>query len=813
MSQELVQEFAQLHQQFIEGLPSHAHQFGQVWSRLRWENWEEEGVKDLQDFLQRLSTTSANHKLSDISDQAQYLAIYLSELLELRRRPGNNECNHLDVKIEALKQLMLSAGQQTDPAPRARQTDKLGSQRIYIIDQDQGHAALLSNILTRAGFKTVGFVDVKTCLRHSSDAPDAILLDADQHPEGQLVAIQSLKEAYPVSTPLLLMSGRGEVHNRLHALRAGCEDYLLKPLNFELLLEKLLQSLHHTSRVARVLIIDPDTDAAEFAAEVLRYAGMDVMCINNPLKGIEKAAQFQPDLLLAEMHMNDISGIELVRLLRQDPDLVLLPVVFMTGDTDPGLHLRISALGINDLLPKPVEAEQLTQIVERTLISTQALKDRVARVERQGLQTQQVNTSSFFAAVEEEIRAKCPSDTQSAIYYFTPNRLDAIDHQLDRLQLNNLHEQFCAYLGQILGADEHWLNLSPLVACVLAGRRSPDYHAQRSEQLVRHLSRYAFDSSAKIVRIDFGRSVTSLDHHLENAHQALLAAESSFVLTGENLDELLLATEDSFVDDALGSTAKPLKLDLSQLNMNRDLALSFQPIISVEAEKINHFSVLVRLRLESGELVNASRFLHHFNENGTRPELDLWVLQQAIAVLSTDTNISAEAILFIHLARETLEHESFYERFGQLLQESGLPNANRLAFMLEEPWVEDNRQAALMVAQALLDMGCSICLARAGSTPSSLQIIQQLPMHYLRLTPELTRPPEDLDVLQEIIRAAQDEDVQVIATQVESSRNLSNLWMQGVRLFEGFFIQAPEHELPSQKDLVTTKEYAEPSRF
>lgn len=824
MPQELAQEFAQLRQQFIDGLAHHAHQLGQVWGRLHWETWDERGLNDLQQFLHKLGVTSANYGYLELSNAARYLATYLSELLDLQRRPGNNECNHIDEKIEALKLLMHNASltalhRPGIHSPTSANQAKFNGQLIYVIDGDQGHASLVCNFLERAGFTCQRFASVSECLTQTPElAPEAIVLDADLHPEGSLAVIHSLKGLFAGPAPIILMSARTDLHTRLRALRAGCEDYLLKPLDFDLLLEKLFHSLRHPNRTYRVLIVDDDRDLAEFEAEVLRYAGMEVTCVDNPLKSLEKAGQFKPDLVLLDMHMPEINGLELAKLLRQDPAFVLLPIVFVTADTNLELHRQIQALGVNALLVKPIEPEQLIQVVNQALSSTQALKNRVARITQQSQQPHQLNSAYFFAAVDEEIHARRLGREQSALYYLSPAHYEDLQFQLDRIELSSLQEQFCTYLAQILGPDEHWLNLSPLVACVLAGRRSLQYHYQRGEQLTRHLSSYDYQRAQGKVQLEFTLGLVGLEPSLGNVHRALLAAESAFdlecgqkpITTADSPEDYLHIPQ---LNDKLDNSEDFSRLDLSQLNVQQDLTLAYQPIISLEAEHIEHFEVLVRLHLDNGEQVSASQFIHQLESAGKRQELDRWVLQQAVSTLAENPNIREEATLFIHLARETLEHKSFFSLTANVLHASRLRGSGRLVFMLEEPWVEANPQKALLVAKALLDIDCGLCLTQAGSTASCGQIIRQLPLHYLRLSPKLTHQAYDPILLKDILATARQEQIQVIATQIEDSRNLSSLWMAGVRLFEGFFIQAPDSAFHLQNDLVFTKEFVEQGRY
>src|SRR5690606_31890574 len=144
---------------------------------------------------------------------------------------------------------------------------------------------------------------------------------------------------------IVLMSGRTDLNAKLRALRAGSTDYLIKPLDFNFLIEKLLQLINLNNKTYRVMLVDDDESITRLQAEILRFAGMEVLSVNQPLHSLQHAAHFKPDLVILDMHMPDITGIELAVLLRQDTQFLLLPIIFVTADTDTNVHREIRALG------------------------------------------------------------------------------------------------------------------------------------------------------------------------------------------------------------------------------------------------------------------------------------------------------------------------------------------------------------------------------------------------------------------------------------------------------------------------------------
>lgn len=811
MPQEFRNQLERLRQQFAASLPERARRLEEIWSHLRHLNWSEQGITTLQQFAHKLIEAGTSFGFPELRHAAQQLENFITDLNELGRSFGGLEYAQLEDHIRQLSQIMAATANgsaRQDPLPSTIDTNsypEAQGKTIFLVDPDRVLAALCTAYLRKAGFAVEYFDNPQSCMqRLYLDSPAAILMDPDFERSGlqALGNLHRIKALLTHDTPIILMSGRTDVNAKLRALRAGSSDYLVKPLDFNFLVEKLVHIITQHTKTQRVMIVDDDPAMTSLQAEILRYAGMDVLCVNQPLHSLRRAAKFKPDLVILDMHMPDINGMELAVLLRQDPELLLLPIIFVTADTDTNLHKSIKALGINALLTKPFEVTELISVCEQALADTSALKNRIARVTRHTQQPQQINRSYFFAALEEELHNNSLGNQSSALYYFSIDKLADLTQQLGQVELIDLHDQFCRRLSETVGSDEQWMDLSSMVACVLAGKRSLEFHRQRGEQFTKHLSSQPYIIKGKSLSLQIKLGIAPLNSALGTANNALLRAEQAFEASISGV-----ATS--------GTTANSDKNlpDFSHVVFSRDLTLAFQPIISLEDAQIEHFSVLTRLRGEDGEPIAAGQFLSRITQPGKRLELDRWVLQQAVSAIAENSATREQATLFIHLAEETLQQSTFFSFAANVLRSSRLRGEERLVFMLEENWILNHFHQAREITKALRDIRCGICVTRAGENEQILTMLDDLALNYLRLSPKLTSDGANPKLLERLIAAATGRGVKVIATQIENSHNLSSLWMQGVRLFEGFFIQPPDTGFHLQNDIIFAKEFVQGNGF
>ena len=121
----------------------------------------------------------------------------------------------------------------------------------------------------------------------------------------------------------------------------------------------------------RVLIIDDDASALECFEQMLLDDGYDVRALQTVEAGLAEAAVQRPDIVLLDLHMPVMDGLECLRRLRSAPLELAVPVALLTGDyfLDDDVAHELQALGAR-IYFKPVWETDLRQILE-ALVSQQ----------------------------------------------------------------------------------------------------------------------------------------------------------------------------------------------------------------------------------------------------------------------------------------------------------------------------------------------------------------------------------------------------------------------------------------------------------
>jgi len=115
----------------------------------------------------------------------------------------------------------------------------------------------------------------------------------------------------------------------------------------------------------KILIIDDETDLLELIRDVLEEKNYQVFCASNGVDGILLNEQKNPDLIVLDLRMPEMDGIETLRNIRKADDNVI--VVILTGYGCPDTIRDATDLNVSEYLSKPFGNSELLDIIDKAL--------------------------------------------------------------------------------------------------------------------------------------------------------------------------------------------------------------------------------------------------------------------------------------------------------------------------------------------------------------------------------------------------------------------------------------------------------------
>ncbi|MCK4743344.1 MAG: response regulator [Sulfuriflexus sp.] len=245
--------------------------------------------------------------------------------------------------------------------------DKLGSQYVvYLMMTDDIMVASVASGLKSAHYEIryfSNFTDIKAACQKT--LPEIVIIDISSENNIDMIdEIISIKEMVENCPPIVAISDTDELTSRLEAARAGACRYFSKPFD----IDKLIHTLDGLMMEAvinpyRVLFIDNDEHFLKCSKEILSEEGFIAKAISNPLEGLKVLKEFKPDVIVMDVYMPGCTGPELVQVIRQDDDWALIPIIFLSAETDINSQLSAMKFGAADFLVKPVRNGKLIAAV------------------------------------------------------------------------------------------------------------------------------------------------------------------------------------------------------------------------------------------------------------------------------------------------------------------------------------------------------------------------------------------------------------------------------------------------------------------
>jgi diguanylate cyclase (GGDEF)-like protein len=325
-------------------------------------------ANNLDEELRQLAIAEAHKLVGTLGmfdlDEGSRLAREIEYLFESKQPLNPSQKEHLVEAIAAIQQ-------ELERTIAQRSLELLGNDERPVILIVEGDRVLAQDLATEVASRGM-HAQVMTDLATARDwlykkRPDAVLLDLSWATlEDNLTWLRELS-AYSPPVPVLVLTERDNFLDRVQVARLGGRGFLQKPVSAPQVIEAIAQFLDRSrTNESRVMVVDDDPQILKSLRKLLEPWGIKLATVDNPLRFWEILESTSPDLLILDVQIPQISGIELCQVVRNDPRWATLPVLFLTARTDVKTMHRVFEVGADDYVMKPiVEPELLTRILNR----------------------------------------------------------------------------------------------------------------------------------------------------------------------------------------------------------------------------------------------------------------------------------------------------------------------------------------------------------------------------------------------------------------------------------------------------------------
>ncbi|SKB13962.1 Multi-component transcriptional regulator, winged helix family [Planktothrix sp. PCC 11201] len=250
--------------------------------------------------------------------------------------------------------------------------------QVWIISQDQLLIESVQIAANNLGIKTQILTDLSliTAIQlqsHKKSYPPLVFLDFDFYFSYELLT-QLTQQTPPI--PVIVLTQQKNLTQRVKVAQFGGQGFLEKPITSEQIIKLMMDTFRQNcSFNAKVLIVDDDAQILATFQTLLEPWGIQTFTVEDPRNFWEILKTTTPDLLILDIEMPYLDGIELCQIVRADSRWKSLPVMFLTAHTNRDLQHQVFMVGADDYLTKTTEASILVNRILNRLRRTQSLRE------------------------------------------------------------------------------------------------------------------------------------------------------------------------------------------------------------------------------------------------------------------------------------------------------------------------------------------------------------------------------------------------------------------------------------------------------
>ncbi|HEV7491892.1 MAG TPA: EAL domain-containing protein [Rhodanobacteraceae bacterium] len=594
---------------------------------------------------------------------------------------------------------------------------------------------------------------------------------------------------------LIALSEDSELPRRLRAVRAGCDAFIAlpaKPADVIARIGELIET--ERTNPYRIMIVEDDRSQTLFAESILRKAGMETLAINEGLSALDELDRFRPELILMDLYMPDVDGMELTALIREREAFISTPIVFLSGESDADKHFEALNAGGDDFLSKPIRPKHLISAVTNRVRRARQMSSRqlaTAASTSAASIDGTVSREALLQRLAEWLAMEDAPTRAGGLLVFELEDATALRARLGETRGDRLLGEIGQFLASHAGPKDLVAREGDSGFLLLNSDREVAALEGYAANIRDRLARETFASAEAAARFMLDAGVCAFRDSGGDALAMLNTAKATVAKARkEGRHGVFLVHDANTTNDA--EIARQIRFALD----GAGLQILFQPIVSLHGEEREQFQALLRLQGDDGRQYVAAELVPVAERAGLIAEIDRWVFAQCVAMIVERTASGRAPRLFLSQSVASVRDEGRIDWMRELLEREDVRGEN-----VSLELTATNAAAALDdvagYGARIKPLGLTLTLSGFEAGAAGERLLNALPVDYIKLSPRYVRIDDDAmrKELREFVALAHERSIQVIAPRVEDARGAAALWSAGVDFIQGNFVQRAGHDL------------------
>jgi diguanylate cyclase (GGDEF)-like protein len=589
----------------------------------------------------------------------------------------------------------------------------------------------------------------------------------------------------------------------------------------------------------RLLIVDDIADNRAILSRRFVRRGFTVTEADGGRRALELIDRQEFDIVLLDIRMPDIDGIEVLRTIRKTRPADQLPVIMCTANNASEDVVQALEAGANDYVTKPVDfaialariaiqadrkranvklakahealnsmnSELETRVAERTrelAAINDRLKSEIVKRQQSDAKTQYLayhdaltglgNRVTFKEAAQRALEGQQVTQAPFAILFLDLDGFKTVNDTLGHSIGDALLKAMAARLRDRLpediliarlGGDEFGLLMSNCGKPDAAVSLANDVIEAVAEPF--NLDGHAASVSASVGIAIADQTAVTVDELLKSADLAMYRAKEDG--RGESGPGTWRIFDPTM--DAAAQAELLLKLDMRNAIQNGEFRLHFQPIVSVSSRRVTAFEALIRWQHPTKGLLGPGAFIPLAESSRYIVQIGEWVLREACRVA---TQWPRDVIVAVNLSSVQFQRGDLVAIVMNALAQSQLA-PDQLELEITESVLLDKSDRVMRILENLRAIGVTICMDDFGTGFSSLSYLRTFPFDKLKIdqsfVQSLSTDKRSVDIVSAISGLGRSFGMRTVAEGVETDAQYQMVANQGCTEVQGFYYSVP----------------------
>ena len=564
--------------------------------------------------------------------------------------------------------------------------------------------------------------------------------------------------------------------------------------------------------MVKILLIEDEELVRENVLELLDAEGFETCCADNGRVGINIAQQENPDLILCDVMMPELDGYGVLEQVRQNPQTVTIPFIFLTAKAAKGDFRAGMELGADDYLTKPFTRAELLGAVGSQLRKKAAIAARYqSEINKTKLELEhkirhdsltglpnRLSLRENFADILNSRQDEGQNTSLIPVMCLCLDRFKIVKENLDSLYSELLLKEVAQRLTSCIYESETVAYLSEnRYALILPTADSQSLAADRGKEILHALSQ-PFQLNDHEVFVSGSIGISLYPNHGDGIEDLLICANRAMDYSSQNGGNQIQFDAPTL---KVGSSDRlALETGLRYVLERDELQVYYQPRVCLKSGSIVGAEALVRWFNPERGMVSPGQFIPIAEESGLIVPISEWIYRTACEQLKIwQSKYAQDLVIAVNLSSRQFVEPNLREHLETILQETQL-DPKYLELELTEGMLVQNPPLAKQKLEALNLLGIKIAIDDFGTGYSSLSYLQQFPFEILKIDQcfvrNLTEDATNAAITIAIMQMAHSLNFRVIAEGVETEAELAFLRQHPCDEIQGYFFSPP---LPAHK--------------